>query len=69
MPQNLPSEGDIMAEFPKDMLKTEVRTAISSIMKHMEMSHMKAAEVMRSMKKLVIKVPVGTFHLLLQATM
>ena len=70
MPQNfdIPSEGDIMAEFPKDMLTTEVRTAISSILEHMEMSHMEAAEVMRNMKKLITKVPVGTFHLLLEAT-
>ena len=70
MPQNfdIPSEGDIMAEFPKDMLTNKVRTAISSILEHMEMSHMEAAEAMRNMKKLVTKIPVGAFCLLIQAT-
>ena len=53
---DIPSEGDILTEFPKDMLTTEVRMNISNILEHMEMSHMEAAEVMRSMKKLVTLV-------------
>ena len=70
MPQNfdVPSEGDIMAEFPKDILTNEVRMAILSVLEHMETSHMEAAEAMRTMKKLITKVPVGPFCLLLQGT-
>ena len=64
---DMPFEGDILTEFPKDMLMTKVRTNISSILKQMEMSHMEAAEVMRSIKKLVTQIPVGAFQLLLQA--
>ena len=63
---DMPSEGDIMAEFPKDMLMTKVRTCILNI-KHMEMSHMEAAKAMRSMKKLITQIPIGAFRLLLQA--
>ena len=65
---DMPSEGDIMAEFPKHMLITEVRTCISNILEHMEMSHMEAAEAMRSMEKLITQIPIGAFRLLLQAT-
>ena len=32
------------------------------------MSHMEAAEAMRSMKRLVMQIPIGAFRLLLQAT-
>ena len=56
-----------MAEFPKDMLMTEVRTYISSVLEHMEMSHLEATESMRNMKKLIPHIPVGAFRLLLQA--
>ena len=65
---NIPSEGDILAEFPKDMLMTKVRMNISNVLEHMETSHMEAAGAMRSMKKLVTQVPVSAFRLLLQAT-
>ena len=65
---DVPSKGDILAEFPKEMLTTKVRTNVSNVLEHMEMSHMEAAEVMRSMKKLVTQIPVGAFWLLLQAT-
>ena len=65
---DMPSEGDIMAEFPKDMLTTEVRICISNVLKHMETSHMEAAKAMRSMKKLITQIPIGAFRLLLQAT-
>ena len=57
-----------MAEFPKDMLMTKVRTYISSILEHMEMSHLEATESMRHMKKLIPHIPIGAFRLLLQAT-
>ena len=41
MPQKFdtPSEANIMAEFPKDMLTPEVRTNILNIIEHMEASH------------------------------
>ena len=65
---DMPSEGDIIAEFPKDMLMAKERTCISNVLKHMEMSHLEAAKVMKSMKKLITKIPVGAFRLLLQAT-
>ena len=65
---DMPSEDDIMAEFPKDMLMTEVRACMLNILKHMEMSHMEAAKAMRSMKKLITQIPIGAFRLLLQAT-
>ena len=48
---DIPSEGDILAEFPKEMLMTKVRMNIFNILEHMEMSHMETAEAMRSMKK------------------
>ena len=69
MPQKFdtPSEADIMAEFPKDILTPEVRSNISNIIKHMEASHAEAAEVIRCMKKLIMTIPVGAFHLMLQS--
>ena len=69
MPQKFDtlSEADIMAEFPQDMLTPEVRTNISNIIEHMEASHTEAAEAMQCMKKLVMTILVGAFHLLLQA--
>ena len=41
MPQEFatPSEADIMAKFPRDMLTPKVRTNISNTIKHMEASH------------------------------
>ena len=65
---DVPSKGNILVEFPKDMLTNEVQMNISSILEHIEMSHMEAAEAMRSMKKLVTQIPISTFRLLLQAT-
>ena len=52
MPQELdtPSEANIMAEFPREMLTPEVRTNIANIIEHMEASHNEAAEVMKCMK-------------------
>ena len=69
MPQEFatPSEADIMAEFPRDMLTPEVRTNISNAIKHMEASHNEAAKVMRCMKKLITTIPVSAFCLMLQA--
>ena len=69
MPQEFatPSEADIMAEFPRDMLTPEVRTNISNAIEQMEASHNEAAEVMRCMKKLVTTILVSAFHLMLQA--
>ena len=69
MPQKFdtPSEADIMAEFPKDMLTPEVWLNISNIIEHIEASHTEAAEVMLCMKKLITTILVGAFRLLLQA--
>ena len=69
MPQEFdtPSEADIMAEFPREMLTPEVRTNIANIIEHMEASHSEAAESMKCMKKLIPTIPVGAFHLILQA--
>ena len=61
-----PSEADIMTKFPEDMLTPEVRLNISNIIEHMEASHNEAAKAMQCMKKLVMTVPVGAFHLILQ---
>ena len=68
MPQEFdtPSEADIMAEFPKEMLTPEVRTNIANIIKYMGASHSDAAESMKCMKKLIPTIPVGAFHLILQ---
>ena len=41
-----PSETNIMAEFPKDMLTPEVRSNISNIIEHMDTSHPEAAKAM-----------------------
>ena len=69
MPQEFdtPSEADIMAEFSKEMLTPEVRMNIVNIIEHMEASHNEAAEAMKCMKKLVPTIPIGAFHLILQA--
>ena len=69
MPQesDTPSEENIMAEFPREMLRPEVRTNIAHIIKHMEASHNEAAKVMKCMKKLFPTILVGAFHLILQA--
>ena len=69
MPQEFdtPSEADIMAKFPKEMLTPEVRTNIANIIKHMEALHIEAAELMKCMKKLIHTIPVGVFCLILQA--
>ena len=60
-----PSKVDIMAQFPQDMLTPEVRTNISSVVKHMEASHTESAKALHTMKKLIMTIPVGTFWLLL----
>ena len=69
MPQEFdaPSEADIMVMFPKEMLTPEVRTNIANVIKHMEALHSEAAELMKCMKKLIPTIPVGVFHLILQA--
>ena len=69
MPQEFdtPSEADIMAEFPRDMLTPEVRTNISNAIEHIEASHIEPAEAMRCMKKLIPTIPVSAFCLMLQA--
>ena len=69
MPQEFdtPSEADIMAEFPKEMLTPEVRTNIANVIKHMEASHSEAAESMKCMKKLIPTILIDAFHLILQA--
>ena len=48
MPQkyDTPSEVDIMAKFPEDMLTPKVRSNILNGIEHMEASHTEAAEVM-----------------------
>ena len=68
MPQKFDtlSEADIMAEFPEDILRPEVRSNILNVIEHMEASHTEAAEAMQCMKKLVTTIPVGAFHLMLQ---
>ena len=38
-----------------------------NVIEHMEVSHNEAAEVMKCVKKLVPTIPVGAFHLILQA--
>ena len=67
MPQEFatPSEANIMAEFPRDMLTPEVRTNILNAIKHVEASHNEAAKVMKCMKKLITTIPVSAFHLML----
>ena len=47
MPQKFdtPSEADIMAEFPQDMLTPEVRSNILNALEHIEASHTEAAKV------------------------
>ena len=69
MPQKFdtPSEADIMAEFPKDILTPDMRSNISYIIEYIEASHTEAAEAMQCMKKLVMTIPVGAFCLMLQA--
>ena len=69
MPQEFdtPSEADIMAEFPREMLTPEVRMNIANVIEHMEASHNEAAEAMKCMKKLVPTILVGAFCLILQA--
>ena len=69
MPQEFdtPSEADIMADFPKEILTPEVRTNIANVIKHMEASQSEAAKSMKCMKKLIPTIPVGAFHLILQA--
>ena len=69
MPQKFDtlSEADIMAEFPEDMLTPEVRMNTLNIIKHMEASHTESAKAMLCMKKLIMTIPVGAFHLMLQA--
>ena len=69
MPQEFdtPSEADIMAEFPKEMLTPEVRTNIANIIKHIEALHSETAKSMKFMKKLIPTIPVGAYHLILQA--
>ena len=71
MPQEFdtPSEANIIVEFPKEMLTPEVRTNIANIIEHMEASHIEAVELMKCMKKLFPTIPVGAFHLILQAMM
>ena len=48
MPQKFdtPSEADIMAEFPQDMLTPEVILNILNTLEHIEASHTEAAKVM-----------------------
>ena len=48
MPQEFdaPSEANVMAKFPKDMLTPELRMTISNIIEHMVASHSEAAEAM-----------------------
>ena len=69
MPQEFytPSEVDIMAEFLRDMLISEVGTNILNAIEHIEVSHNEVAEVMRCMKKLITTIPVSAFCLMLQA--
>ena len=69
MPQEFdtPSEADIMAKFPKEMLTPEVRTNIANIIEHMEASHSEAAKSMKCMQEFFPTIPVGAFHLILQA--
>ena len=69
MPQEFdtPSEANIMAKFPRDMLTPEVRTNISNAIEHIEASRNEAAEAMKCMKKPISTIPVGAFHLMLQA--
>ena len=68
MPQKFhtPSEADIMAEFSKDMLTPEVRSNILNIIEYMEASHTEAAKAMQCMKKVIMTILVGAFHLMLQ---
>ena len=65
---DIPSEGDILAKFLKDMLTSEVRMNILNVLEHIETSHLEEAEAMTIMKKLVTQIPVSAFLLLLQAT-
>ena len=69
MPQEFatPSEADIVAKCPRDMLTPEVRTNILNAIKHMEASHNEAAKVMSCMKKLITTILVSAFCLMLQA--
>ena len=68
MPQTFDtlSEANIMAKFPKDMLTPEVRLNILNAIEHMEASHTEAAKGMQCIRKLVLTIPVGAFHLMLQ---
>ena len=65
--RNTPSKANIMPKFPREMLTPEVRMNIANVIKHMEASHNEATEVMKCMKKLVPTIPLGAFHLILQA--
>ena len=54
--------------FPLDMLTPEVRTNISSVVKHIRKHHiLNLLKALCTMKKLIMTIPVGTFWLLLQA--
>ena len=55
MPQEFdtPSEANIMAKFPREVLTPEVRTNIANIIEYMEALHNEAAEGMKCVKKLV----------------
>ena len=62
-----PSEANIMAKFPREMLTPEVRMNIANVIKHMEALHNEAAEAMKCMEKLVPTITIGAFCLILQA--
>ena len=60
-----PDNDIIMAEFPENMLTSEVRTCVTNCLDHMEQSHSAAAAALSEAKKLMPVIPVGSFRLLL----
>ena len=62
-----PDDDIIMAEFPDNMLTSEIRTRITKCLDYMEQSHSSVAATLTEVKKLMPLIPVGAFRLLLQA--
>ena len=62
-----PDDDIIIAEFPENMLTSEVQIQVTNCLDHMEQSHSTAAAALCEAKKLMTVIPVGAFRLLLKA--
>ena len=56
----------IIAEFPDNMLTSEVRTRVTNCLDYMEQSHTTPAATLKEAKKLMSHIPARAFRLLLQ---